>query len=238
MALRKSIGTRGSASTIRHSVGKLEGVNVERIGAAMFAQGRAAHPVAAAAFVGAEIFDLAQRRTEFHGGRRHVVADPLHDLCRHRAAQRRGRRNRHFRSIRHQQAVQQHGIRSATFSRRDQRPERAEARNLGQLRIAIRRRRRLGGFFLGQRSECLLRRRHRLRNGDRPRAARIAMGSLHPFRRVQLLLRRGDLAGRKERHNGEKNLHACTLTGEAPLFKRTKPRPLCASRLRYRRASG
>ena len=132
-----------------HPVGELEGANIERVGTAVLAQGRAAHAVAAAAFVGAEIFDFAQRRAELHGGRRDVVADPLRHRRRHRAAQRRRRRNRDLAPLGQQHALHLHGIRSAALARRDQRPKRTEAGNLGQLQVAIRRRRRVCDAFAG-----------------------------------------------------------------------------------------
>ncbi len=153
----------------RLAVGELEGAHVERVGAAVLAQGRAAHAVAAAALVGAEIFQPAQRCAEFVLRRRHVLAHPLRDHRRHRAAQRRGRRDRDFARIRQNHALQPHGVRRAAFARRDQFAERLHDRDLGQPPgrnpTALTG---VAGVFFRQRSEGLLGRGDLLRNCDRP----------------------------------------------------------------------
>ena len=90
----QAAGANGVAEILRHFrigehdlflVGELEAAHVERIGAAMLAQGRAADPVAAAAFVGAHIFEsrAAARRASWRPAPRlrGSIARPLPPSC-------------------------------------------------------------------------------------------------------------------------------------------------------------
>ena len=67
------------------AVGELEIVHVERIGAAVLAHLCGVHVIAAAAIIGREIVEPAQRRQVFQR-RRNILAHPIGDRLRHRAA--------------------------------------------------------------------------------------------------------------------------------------------------------
>ena len=78
-------------SEIDSAVGKLQGADVEGVGAAVFGQLGAGDAIAAAAFEGIEIVENADDAAEACGQRRHVGADPVRHRRRHGAAQDRRR---------------------------------------------------------------------------------------------------------------------------------------------------
>ena len=102
---------------------------------------RGVHVVAAAAVVGSEIVEPAQRRQVFQR-RRDVLAHPIGDRLRHRAAQYRRRRHRDFAPIGQDDRVHLHGIVGAAIARPDQDGQRLEFRDLRQAHLAGRRLRR------------------------------------------------------------------------------------------------
>ena len=75
------------------AVGEPHAAHVERVGKAVLAGARAGDIVAAAAIVGRVIVDRAHRRTGLGEGGRHLLAHPMRDRFRHRAAHDRGRRH-------------------------------------------------------------------------------------------------------------------------------------------------
>src|SRR6266404_6673393 len=71
----------------RLAVGEFEGANIKRVGATVLGQSTADHAVAAAAFEGVEIVEVADDTAEVRRQRRYVGADPRRDGRRHRATE-------------------------------------------------------------------------------------------------------------------------------------------------------
>ena len=192
----------------RLAVGELERAHVERVGAAVLAQRGGAHAIAAAAFIGIEIVEPAQRRAERRQRRGDVVADPTGDLFGHRAAQDRRRVDHDPGLVGKRDRLQLHGVGGAAVARPDQHRQRLERREFGKPQLAGRRaRRRRGGGGVRQRRIGLLRRGKLLRNDDRqrPRDARRAMLGFGPLRRRHGTILRRRAAGRADERGDDDN---------------------------------
>ena len=96
------------------AIGKLEGANIKRIGAAVFGQSGADDTVAAAALEGIEIIEVGDSAAEVACKRRDVGANPVGDRGRHLAAQDRRGLDRDLMMIGQNHSLQPHQILAAT----------------------------------------------------------------------------------------------------------------------------
>ena len=71
----------------RAAIGKLEGADIERIGAAVFGKQGTGNSVAASALEGIEIVEVRDRAAELLRQRRDIAADPVGDRRRHAATE-------------------------------------------------------------------------------------------------------------------------------------------------------